>query len=159
MPPTAPDLTLLDVGGSELRLSALRGRPVVIIFHLGFSCPHCMEQLRAFAREAKGFQEARAEVLAASADEIQPLREFAGSPEGAKLALRFVSDPERKGARAYGVHDEFEDLPLHGVVLVDSEGKIRWARASAEPFMDAAFILEELKRTEAIISLGRKARI
>ena len=158
-PPDAPELALVDMGGSEVRLSSLRGRPVVIIFHLGLSCPHCLEQLRAFAKEAKGFQEARAEVLAASADETQALRDFTAGPEGAKLPFRFLTDPGRKGARAYRIHDEFEDLPLHGTVLVDSEGKIRWARASAEPFMDAAFVLEELKRTEAIISRARKARI
>jgi peroxiredoxin len=158
-PPPAPELELVDAAGSEVRLSTLRGRPVVIIFHLGLSCPHCLEQLRAFGKLAKGFEEARAEVLAASDDPPRALGDFAASSEGAKIPLRLLADPGRKGARTYRVHDEFEDLPLHGVVLVDSEGKIRWARASAEPFTDAPFVLEELKRTEAIISRDRKARI
>lgn len=32
----APDFTLKDQGGRELRLSALRGKPVLLVFYRGY---------------------------------------------------------------------------------------------------------------------------
>ncbi len=49
-PAPAYDFSLLDANGDvvSLRLEYAR-RPVVLLFYLGHGCPHCVEQLNAFA--------------------------------------------------------------------------------------------------------------
>jgi len=37
-------------------------------------------------------------------------------------------------------------MPLHATFLIDARGEVRWQDVSAEPFTDAAFLLEEAKR-------------
>ena len=44
----APDFTLRATGGSEITLSSLQGRPVVIVFYPGDDSPVCTEQLNSY---------------------------------------------------------------------------------------------------------------
>ena len=48
--------------------------------------------------------------------------------------------------RTYGTYDDFEDMPLHGTFLINADKKVIWQDIGADPFMDAAFLLEEAKR-------------
>ena len=48
--------------------------------------------------------------------------------------------------KSYRAFDDFENVPLHGVFLVDGQGLVRWQDISFEPFTDAKFLLGEAKR-------------
>jgi peroxiredoxin len=159
LPSPAPEFALADTKDATVTLSSFRGKPVVLLFYLGNACTHCKDQLRAFAKEKKAFDDLGAAVLAVSADTPEANRAFLSGPDGPAIPFTLLSDPERKAAKLFGAHDTFEDIPLHGVVIVDSMGKVRWSRATAEPFTDVAFVLSETARMMKILEGRRKTRV
>jgi hypothetical protein len=52
--------------------------------------------------------------------------------------------------KSYRCFDDFEGQPLHGTILVDSQGRIRWQDIGYEPFMEIDFLMDEAKRLLAI---------
>ena len=95
----APDFTLKDGDGNDWRLSDRRGRVVVLLFYLGNACTHCKDQLRAFAKEKKAFDDLGAAVLAVSADTPEANRAFLAGPDGPAIPFTLLSDPGRKAAK------------------------------------------------------------
>lgn len=146
-PSPAPDFSLPTADGKQVSLRDYRGKPVILLFYLGHGCIHCLEQLAAFAPAAKEFQAAGVGLLAISADSqaalgktVEKARVNGGFP------FPLVADRARDIFRAYRAFDGFEDVPLHGVFLVDGDGQIRWQDISHEPFTDVKFLLAEAKR-------------
>jgi alkyl hydroperoxide reductase subunit AhpC len=62
------------------------------------------------------------------------------------IPFPLVADGSRETFRAYRAYDGFEQVPLHGVFLVDGAGLVRWQDISHEPFTDVRFLLTEAKR-------------
>lgn len=146
-PSPAPDWTLPGPDGTPQSLSQYRGRPVVLIFYLGFGCVHCVQQLQAFAPMQQQFADAGIDVLAISTDSAEALaNSLALGPEGSVLPFPLVSDVGLDTFRAYRAYDDFENKPLHATILVDGNGLVRWQDVSFEPFTDAAFVLQEARR-------------
>ncbi len=118
-----------------------------MIFYLGSGCLHCVEQIQKFAPETAKFEAAGISLAAISSE---PLDTLQGSL--AKLSLNesvpfaLAADPQMNVFKSYRAFDDFENMPLHGVFLIDSQGLIRWHDISYEPFTDATFLLEESKR-------------
>ena len=144
-PSPAPDWTLQDDKGQEHSLKQYRGKPVVVIFYLGFGCLHCAEQLKAFAPMTEEFKKAGVSLVAISTDDQEGLKQ---SIEGYDKAFPFplVSDAKLDVFKAYRSYDDFEKQSLHGTFLIDEEGLVRWQDISYEPFMDPKFVLGEYKR-------------
>ncbi|MDE0735679.1 MAG: peroxiredoxin family protein, partial [Pirellulaceae bacterium] len=144
-PSPAPDWTLQDDKGQEHSLKQYRGKPVVVIFYLGFGCLHCAEQLKAFAPMTEEFKKAGVSLVAISTDDQKGLKQ---SIEGYDKAFPFplVSDAKLDVFKAYRSYDDFEKQSLHGTFLIDEEGLVRWQDISYEPFMDPKFVLGEYKR-------------
>ncbi len=146
-PSPAPEFSLPTADGKPVSLSDYRGKPVILLFYLGHGCVHCLEQLAAFAPAAPDFQAAGVGLLAVSADSTAALGK---TVEKAKVSGGFhfplVADGARETFRAYRAYDGFEEVPLHGVFLVDGEGQIRWQDIGHEPFTDVKFLLAEAKR-------------
>jgi peroxiredoxin len=159
VPSAAPDFELAGLDGATLSLAGGRGKYLVLIFYLGGACPHCIDQLKAFGKVREELRGLGAEVAGASDDPPEKIRELLAGPAGKEIPFPLFSDPGRRVAKLYGTHDTFEDLPLHGVILIDRRGKIRWSRAGAAPFTDAAFVVAEIKRLEACFQAARQARI
>ncbi|MCP3695752.1 MAG: redoxin domain-containing protein [Planctomycetaceae bacterium] len=144
-PSPAPDWTLKDDKGQDHSLKQYRGKPVVVIFYLGFGCLHCAEQLKAFAPMTEEFKKAGVSLVAISTDDQKGLKQ---SIEGYDKAFPFplVSDAKLDVFKAYRSYDDFEKQTLHGTFLIDEEGLVRWQDISYEPFMDPKFVLGEYKR-------------
>jgi peroxiredoxin len=66
--------------------------------------------------------------------------------------LTLVSNDDLRLFKVYGCFDDFEQRPLHGTFLIDKDRRVRWHETGAEPFQDAAFLLEEAKRLIALPS-------
>jgi peroxiredoxin len=146
-PPRAPDFSLPDPGGRRLSLGAYRGRPVVIVFYLGYGCLHCMEQLQLFAPAAAAFREAGIDLLAVGTDSPAGLREtLLRAGTDAALPFPLVSDETLEVFRRYRAYDDFEGVPLHGTFLVDGEGYVRWHDIGYEPFREVDFLAAEARR-------------
>ena len=146
-PSPAESWSLPDKDGKTHSLADYRGKPVVVIFYLGFGCLHCVEQLKAFAPKAEEFRRQGIELVAISTESREAL-EIALKNYSDKETFPFplVADPEYKIFKAYRAFDDFEDQPLHGTYLIDSKGQVRWHDISYEPFMEPDFVLKEAAR-------------
>ncbi|MBL8817336.1 MAG: redoxin domain-containing protein [Planctomyces sp.] len=144
-PVSAPSWTLPDVASAQRSLSDYHGRPVVVIFYLGYGCLHCAEQLQKFAPKYEEFQKAGFEVIAVSTDKQENLRRAFESLEK-PFGFPLVADPEMTVFRQYRCFDDFEKVALHGTFIIDGNGRIRWQDISYEPFMDVDFVLKEGQR-------------
>jgi peroxiredoxin len=153
-PSPALPWSLPDADGNHHQLSDYRGKPVIVIFYLGYGCVHCTEQLAAFWPMAQRYKDAGINLIGVSTDSVTDLK-LALAP--AKVTHEFpfplVADPTQSIFKRYRAFDDFEQKPLHGTFLIDTEGKVRWQDISFEPFMDAAFLLEEAKRLLALPSV------
>ncbi len=142
-PTEAPPWSLPDANGNALSHKNYAGKPVLVIFYLGYGCPHCIEQLQKFAEQKKAFADAGISMVAISTDTTDALKR---ALNGDKLAFPVVSDPKCEVFQQFRAYDDFERLPLHGTFLIDARGLVRWHDIGYEPFMDTAFVLNEAKR-------------
>jgi len=151
VPPLAEEWTLPDGFGNDVSLSDWSGRPVLVIFFLGFGCVHCVEQLGAFEPVTDEWRAAGIDVVTIGTDTIEELaRSLGPDPEDTGFAFRILADPDLEVFRRYRAYDDFEDMPLHGTFLIDGQGRVRWQDISYEPFMDAEFLLREGRRLLAL---------
>ena len=147
-PASALPWKLPDSTGKRLSLADYRGRPVVLVFYLGFGCLHCVEQLQAIAPKMDAFREAGLEIVAVSTESQSELAQALESYEkgGDSVPFPLVADPKLATFRAYRAYDDFEKAPLHGTFLVDASGDVRWQDVGHEPFTKIDFLLKEAKR-------------
>ena len=147
-PASATQWKLTDSTGKRLSLADYRGRPVVVVFYLGFGCLHCVEQLQAIAPKMDAFRKAGLEIVAVSTESKPELAQALAAYEkgGDSVPFPLVADPKLATFRAYRAYDDFEKVPLHGTFLVDASGDVRWQDVSHEPFTEIDFLLKEAKR-------------
>ena len=151
-PVAAPNWELADHEGKPRSLAAdYAGQPVVVIFYLGHGCLHCVEQLNIFAPLVKEYEAAGIKIVAVSSDSPEKLRESVKlfSPEGT-FPITLLTDEAKVAFKNYRCHDDFEQKALHGLFLIDAQGRIRWQDIGAEPFTDAKFLLKESQRLLAL---------
>lgn len=123
----APDFTLRDEDNAEVRLSSLRGRPVMIVFFpLAFS-PVCQGEMCAIRDGWAGFEQAGAKVLAISRDSRWALKAWK-EQQGFKHTL--LADMKGEVARLYGAWNEDLALAERLTVVVDPNGKVTYVTRS-----------------------------
>jgi mycoredoxin-dependent peroxiredoxin len=147
---TAPDFELpsnqLVDGrpGKKIKLSELRGKPVVLAFYpLDFS-PTCTTENVCFRDDLSKFNELGAQVLGISVDSAWTHKAFA---EAHKLTFPLLADFHPKGAvaKSYDLYNEAVGISKRATVLIDKAGKVAWvsehdkARANED-------LLAELKK-------------
>jgi thioredoxin-dependent peroxiredoxin len=99
----APDFELASDAGEKVKLSALRGKPVVIYFYPKDDTPGCTKQACAI-RDAWGdFQRAGAVVLGISPDNEASHAKFKAKYD---LPFALLADPGHEVSEAYGVWGE-----------------------------------------------------
>lgn len=96
----APDFELPCDGGKSLKLSALRGNPVVLFFYPKDDTSGCTAEAIAFSQLLAKFQTAGARVLGMSPDSVKRHDKFKAKHE---LTVDLVSDEEKTTLSAYGV--------------------------------------------------------
>jgi peroxiredoxin Q/BCP len=133
----APDFDLPTDGDGRLRLTALRGRKVVLYFYPKDDTPTCTTEAIAFNGLRTFFAAADTELIGFSADSPKKHDKFKK-----KYGLEFplVSDETREVIEAYGL---WVEKKLYGrkymgiertTLLIDREGKIAriWPKVSVE---------------------------
>jgi peroxiredoxin len=129
----APDFTLRDQFGQDVRLSSFAGRKAValVFFPFAFSgvCTGEMAGLRDRLDELMTFD---TEVLAISCDPVYALRQFADT-DGLNFPLLSDFWPHGKVARAYDVFDDVLGCPQRSSYVVDRDGVLRWAVHNPSP--------------------------
>ena len=147
-PSSAPDFSAFAADNAVVSLTNYRGKPVVVVFYLGYGCLHCAKQLAALAPMNKEFNAAGISILAISTDAPDKLHKAweVAKIEGSIFPFPLASDSALTVFKQYHCYDDFEKAPLHGTFLLDGQGKIRWRDIGPDPFMDISFLLKESKR-------------
>ena len=124
----APDFTGATDGGGKLKLSDLRGKPVVLYFYPKDDTPGCTTEACGFRDSAASFKKLKAQVIGVSKDSVARHDKFK-----AKYGLTFplVSDEGGKICEKYGTWIE---KSLYGrkymgidraTFLIDKDGVVR----------------------------------
>lgn len=125
----APDFTLANAPGSQLSLSELRGRPVVLVFFPADWSPVCGDEVTIFNEVLPELQRFDAEVLGVSVDGVWCHKAFA---EHKHLRFPLLADFEPKGevARAYSAYRESEGISERALFVLDGDGVVQWSYIS-----------------------------
>ena len=144
----APDFTLAADDGSKVKLSSLKGKPVVLYFYPKDDTPGCTREACAFRDLKKELAKLGATVLGVSPDDTASHEKFRD-----KFALNFplLADPDHKVADKYGAWREknmYGKISLgiqRSTYLIDADQKIAkvWKKVNVDGH-DAA-VLAALK--------------
>jgi peroxiredoxin Q/BCP len=144
---SAPDFELHSDTGETIRLSDLRGKPVVLYFYPKDDTPGCTAEACEFRDAYDAYRERGAEILGVSPDTVASHQKFK-SKYG--LPFTLLADPEHKTAEDYGVWGErkFAGKKYLGInrstFVIDNEGKVARAMLGIKPAGHAAAVLDEL---------------
>ena len=119
----APDFTLKDGHGDEWRLSANRGKVVVLLFYPGDETPICTRQMCSVRDRWEDYSTTGAEVVGISTDSVESHQKFA---EHHKLPLRLLSDPSAEVANLYGARSLIPGKVARSVFVIDANGVMRY---------------------------------
>ena len=133
----APDFTLPDADGKDVRLADFAGRPVVLYFYPKDDTPGCTKEACTFRDQYQDFQDAGAAVLGVSSDSSESHRKFAARH---RLPFPLLADRGGKVRKRYGVPATLGLLPGRVTFVIDGGGVVRHAFNSQ---LDATRHVEE----------------
>ena len=140
----APDFTLQDQNGKEVRLSDFPGKKVVLYFYPKDNTPGCTRQACAFAAAYEDFRRQDIAVIGISKDSVASHVKFT---EKYNLPFVLLADPERKAIEPYGVWQEKKmcGKVSMGVVrttfIIDENGIITHILPKVKPDTNAEEVL------------------
>ncbi len=143
----APDFTLTSDSGDRVRLSDLRGKPVVLYFYLKDDTPGCTKQACGI-RDAYGeFERAGAVVFGVSPDDVGTHVEFKNKYE---LPFTLLADTDHTVAEQYGVWSEKSYLGKtywgvsRSTFVIDADGSVKKVMHDVKPATHADDVLAAL---------------
>jgi peroxiredoxin len=125
----APDFALHATPDQILRLSELRGRPVILVFYPADWSPVCGDQVALYNEILPEFHEYGAEIVGISVDGVWCHAAFARDRH---LHFPLLADFEPKGAvsRLYGAYRAEEGISERALFVLDGDGIVRWSYCS-----------------------------
>lgn len=123
----APDFDLPRDGGGRLRLSDLKGRPVVLYFYPKDDTSGCTKEAIAFSEKLGDFEALGAVVVGVSPDSVESHDKFKAKHG---LAVALLADTDHALAEAYGawVEKSMYGRNYMGVdrstFLIDRDGRV-----------------------------------
>ena len=135
----APDFELESDTGETVKLSDLRGQPVVLYFYPKDDTPGCTRQACGI-RDAYGeFERAGAAVFGVSADTQASHERFKS-----KLPFTLLADPEHKLGEPYGVAQEGKNSYERSTFVIDADGNVSRILRRVNPDSHADEVLAAL---------------
>ena len=133
---TAPDFELPDQDGNPVRLSSLRGRPIVLYFYPKADTPGCTTQACGIRDHSADYDAAGAVVVGVSPDTVAKVKKFHD-----KFSMNFtlLADSDHAVAEAYGVWAEKSMYGrkywgnLRATFVIDEDGVVRHVIPKASP--------------------------
>ena len=122
----APDFTLTDTAGQEVKLSSFKGKPVVLAFFPKAFTGTCERQLSEHQHRLGEFTALGAQVLAISTDQGPSQKAFAANcgVDGYPI----LSDFRHQVVQAYGIHRPTGGAPNErATFIVDKDGKLAYS--------------------------------
>jgi peroxiredoxin Q/BCP len=148
----APDFSLRSDSGDTVRLSDLRGRPVVVYFYPKDDTPGCTTQACAIRDSWDEFARAGATVLGISPDSTESHEKFKN-----KFTLPFplLADEDHAVAEAYGAWGEKKSYgrTYIGIIrsgfVIDRDGNLAAAKVNVKADKHREWALAELAKLDA----------
>ncbi len=133
----APAFTLLDDQGKKVKLSDLKGSPVVLYFYPRDNTPGCTKEACAFRDRKAELQSLGAVVLGVSTDTVESHAKFR---DKFQLNFQLLADTDNKVSEAYGA---WREKNMYGkksmgiqrsTYLIDEAGKVAhvWKRVQVD---------------------------
>lgn len=143
----APDFTLEDQDGEEVRLSAFRGNKNVLLafFPMAFT-PVCSHQIPQYREDLSKFSDLDTQILAISVDSVPAHKAWTEQLGGIPYPVLADFYPHGDVARKYGVLRE-QGFSQRALFIIDKQGIIRFSQVhelKLQPDNDK--ILAELKK-------------
>jgi peroxiredoxin Q/BCP len=148
----APDFELPDHDGTPVRLSDLRGRPVVLYFYPKANTRGCRTQACGIRDHRADYEAAGVTVLGVSPDPVSAIKRF---HDEQSLNFRLLSDEDHAVAERYGAWGEksMYGKTYMGVTrstfLIDADGVVRHVIPKASPKTHDDVVLEALEEMAA----------
>ena len=120
----APEFELLDEEGKPTRLSAFRGRNVVLMFFPAAFSPICTQELKGLSTREGDLSRQEAVVVGVSVDNKWSLRAFKRD-EGLSATLLSDFHPKGNVAQKYGVFMGETGYAKRGTFVIDKDGVLR----------------------------------
>jgi peroxiredoxin Q/BCP len=143
----APDFELPDHDGNPVRLSALRGGPVVLYFYPKADTPGCTTQACGIRDHRADYEAAGARVLGVSPDRVSKVKQFHDKRD---LNFTLLADEDHAVAEQYGVWGE---KSLYGkkfmgvsraTFIIDPDGRVAHVIPKASPKTHDEVVLKAL---------------
>ena len=143
----APDFELSSETGEHIKLSSLRGKPVVLYFYPRDDTPGCTTQACGIRDVYADFRERGAVVLGVSPDDEASHVKF---KEKYSLPFTLLADPEHEVAERYGV---WKERNMYGnksmgiqrsTFVIDADGNVAKVLHRVRPDTHAADVLAAL---------------
>ena len=136
-PANAPAFALKATNGATLKLSELKGKPVVIFFYPKDDTPGCTKEACAFRDRLAEIQKLGAVVLGVSADDVASHKKFS---EKFSLNFPLLADTDHRMAEQYGA---WREKNMYGKIsmgiqrstfLIDANGVVTkvWKKVSVD---------------------------
>jgi len=133
----APDFNLATDGGGQVKLSALKGKKVVIYFYPKDDTPGCTKESCQFRDDHPKFKKEGVEIIGISKDSAESHDKFKAKYE---LNFTLAADPDLEAIKAYEV---WKEKNMYGkksmgversTFLIDEQGKIAkaWRKVSVD---------------------------
>jgi peroxiredoxin Q/BCP len=143
----APDFELSSDSGDRVRLSELKGQPVVVYFYPKDDTPGCTTQACGIRDVYADFRERGAVVLGISRDDEASHVKF---KEKYSLPFTLLADPDHKVADDYGVWVEKTNYGKtsmgieRSTFVIDADGNVAKVLRRVKPETHAADVLSAL---------------
>ena len=143
----APDFELQSDTGDTVKLSDLRGHPVVLYFYPKDDTPGCTTEACEFRDAYDVFRKRGVEVLGVSPDDVSSHVKFKTKYE---LPFTLLADPDHSVAERYGVWGErsFAGKSYMGInrstFIIDRDGNVARAMMGIKPAGHAARVLDSV---------------
>ena len=143
----APDIRLRTDTGEDFKLSAMKGKRVVLYFYPRADTPGCTVEACEFRDGIKAFAKKGAAVVGISPDKPEAQAKFKTKFD---LPFTLLADEERAAAEAYGVWQEktMYGKKAMGIVrstfVIGGDGKLKAVYRKVKPAEHVAELLADL---------------
>jgi peroxiredoxin Q/BCP len=143
----APDFALPDQDGETVKLSDLRGAPVVLYFYPRADTPGCTTQACSVRDHGGDYDKAGARVVGVSPDTVPAIKKFADKHS---LDFTLLADEDHKVADKYGtwVEKSMYGKKYMGVsrstFIIDADGKVAKVLPKVQPKKHDGEVLKAL---------------
>ena len=131
-------VTMAD--GSRITNLDLRGRATLLVFNRGTECPHCRQQLDSIAAHRNDFKLRNIRIVA-----ISPFLPSLDTRPLTNSWYRVAADNDLAAFRYFGFADD-NNIPTHGLVLMDPSGRILLSESKTTARVDIEKVLAECDR-------------